>query len=61
MRFGAAAVRAIEEGKFDHMVALKSPDLAMVPLAEALGIQKRVRPDSDTVLTARDLGICFGD
>jgi 6-phosphofructokinase 1 len=43
------------------MVALKSPDLAMVPLAEALAIQKRVRPDGDTVLTARDLGICFGD
>ena len=61
LRFGAAAVRAIEEGKFDHMVALKSPDLALVPLGEALGIQKRVRPDGDTVLTARDLGICFGD
>jgi len=61
LRFGAAAVRAIEEGKFDQMVALKSPDIALVPLAEALGIQKRVRPDGDTVLTARDLGICFGD
>ena len=61
LRFGAAAVRAIEEGKFDHMVALKSPDLALVPLGEALGIQKRVKPDGDTVLTARDLGICFGD
>ena len=61
LRFGAAAVRAIEEGTFDQMVALKSPDIALVPLAEALGIQKRVRPDGDTVLTARDLGICFGD
>lgn len=61
LRFGAAAVRAIEEGNFDQMVALKSPDIALVPLAEALGIQKRVRPDGDTVLTARDLGICFGD
>jgi len=54
-------VRAIEQGQFDQMVALKSPDLAMVPLAEALNIQKRVQPDGDTVLTARDLGICFGD
>ncbi|MGE3258867.1 MAG: 6-phosphofructokinase [Geobacter sp.] len=61
LRFGAAAVRAIEEGTFDQMVALKSPDIALVPLAEALGIQKRVQPDGDTVLTARDLGICFGD
>lgn len=61
LRFGAAAVRAIEIGKFDHMVALHSPDIALVPLGEALGIQKRVRIDGDTVLTARDLGISFGD
>jgi ATP-dependent phosphofructokinase / diphosphate-dependent phosphofructokinase len=61
LRFGAAAVRAIEMGKFDHMVGLHSPEIALVPLAEALGIQKRVRIDGDTVLTARDLGICFGD
>ncbi len=61
LRFGAAAVRAIEMGKFDHMVALKSPDIALVPLAEALGVEKRVSTDGDTVLTARDIGICFGD
>jgi len=61
LRFGAAAVRAIEKGQFNHMVALRSPDIAMVPLGEALGMQKRVLIDGDTVLTARDLGICFGD
>jgi 6-phosphofructokinase 1 len=61
LRFGAAAVRAIEQGKFDQMVALQSPDIVLVPLAEALGIQKRVRVDGDAVLTGRDLGICFGD
>jgi ATP-dependent phosphofructokinase / diphosphate-dependent phosphofructokinase len=61
LRFGASAVRAIEMGKFDHMVALKSPDIGLVALEEALKIHKRVRTDSDTVLTARDLGICFGD
>ena len=61
LRFGAAAVRAIEMGKFDHMVGLQSPDIALVPLSEALGVQKRVNIEGDTVLTARDLGICFGD
>jgi 6-phosphofructokinase 1 len=61
LRFGAAAVRAIECGKFDHMVALKSPDIVLVPLGEALRVQKRVDVDDDTVLTARDIGICFGD
>ena len=61
LRFGAAAVRAIEEGKFDMMVALRSPEIVLVPLEEALSIQKRVLINSDTVLTGRDLGICFGD
>ena len=61
LRFGAAAVRAIEMGKFNHMVALRSPDIVLVPLGEALGIQKRVLVNGDTVLTGRDLGICFGD
>jgi phosphofructokinase-like protein len=61
LRFGAAAVRAIENGHFNTMVALRSPDIALVPLGEALGIQKRVLVDGDTVLTGRDLGICFGD
>ena len=61
LRFGAAAVRAIEMEKFNHMVALRSPHIDLVPLGEALGIQKRVLVDGDTVLTARDLGICFGD
>ena len=61
LRFGAAAVRAIETGKFDHMVALRSPEIVMVPLGEALGMQKRVLTDGDTVMTARDLGISFGD
>lgn len=61
LRFGAAAVRAIEMGTFDHMVALRSPDIVMVPLGEALGMQKRVLIDGDTVMTARDLGISFGD
>ena len=61
LRFGAAAVRAIEKGDFNQMVALRSPDIITVPLGEALGIEKRVLIDGDTVLTARDLGICFGD
>ncbi len=61
LRFGAAAVRAIEAGQFDTMVALKSPDIALVPLTEALKIPKRVEPTGDTVITARDIGICFGD
>jgi 6-phosphofructokinase 1 len=61
LRFGAAAVRLVEEGRFDHMVALDPPRVLAVPLDEATSRMKTVPPDSDTVLTARDLGISFGD
>ncbi len=60
-RFGAAAVRALDEGQQDVMVALAPPTVRYVPLAEATRRMKTVPLDSDTILTARDLGICFGD
>ena len=61
LRFGAAAVRLIEEGTFSHMVALDPPEVLAVPLEVATSRMKTVPLDSDTVLTARDLGISFGD
>jgi 6-phosphofructokinase 1 len=60
-RFGGAAVRAIEEKKWAHMVALQSPHIVYVPLEEALREPKRVELDHDTVQTARATGISFGD
>lgn len=61
LRFGAAAVRALAEGQSGIMVALDPPVVHYVPLEEATRRMKSVPLDSDIVLTARDLGICFGD
>ena len=61
LRFGAAAVRAIEDGEFGVMVALDPPRVHYVPLVEATHRMKSVPLDCDTILTARDLGISFGD
>jgi len=61
LRFGAAAVRMIEAKKFGSMVALVPPEIKAVPLDQVIGHIKRVPLDSDTVQTARDMGICFGD
>lgn len=61
LRFGAAAVRMVELETFDHMVALATPDMIAVPLAEAIKSRKKVNSDNDKVLTAREIGICFGD
>jgi 6-phosphofructokinase 1 len=61
LRFGAAAIRGLAEGHEGAMVALYPPDVTFVPLAEATHEIKHVPLDGDVMLTARDLGICFGD
>jgi 6-phosphofructokinase 1 len=61
LRFGAAAVRFVEEGRFGTMVALDPPDVLAVPLAEAIARTKTVPVDGDEVRTARAMGICVGD
>jgi 6-phosphofructokinase 1 len=60
-RFGGAAVRAIADGKWDHMVALQTPHIVTIPIVEALSVTKRVDPTHDVVQTARAVGISFGD
>ena len=60
-RFGGAAVQAVEDGKWGHMVALQSPNIVTVPIEEALRQPKKVDLGHDLVRTARRLGISFGD
>jgi phosphofructokinase-like protein len=60
LRFGAAAIRALGEGKSGVMVALDPPTVRYVPLAQATSRMKTVPLDCDSILTACDLGICFG-
>ena len=60
LRFGAAAVRGLEEGQAGVMVALDPPNVKYVPIEDAMGKMKMVPMDSDIVLTATDLGISFG-
>ena len=61
LRFGAAAVRALAEGRSGVMVALDPPTVKYVPLAKATRRMKAVHLGSDTVRTARDLGLSLGD
>jgi len=61
LRFGAAAVRALEEGCSGIMVSLGYQDVDYVPLTEVAGRMRGVPIDCDVMKTGRDLGICFGD
>ncbi|MBK7595449.1 MAG: ATP-dependent 6-phosphofructokinase [Gemmatimonadetes bacterium] len=61
LRFGSAAVRAIADGDFGTMVAYTPPVISRVPIADVVGRMKTVPLDSGIILTARHLGISFGD
>lgn len=61
LRFGSAAVRAIAEGDFNTMVAYHPPTVDRVPLRDVLGKMRSVPLDSGVIMTARNLGIEFGD
>lgn len=60
-RYGAAAVRLAARGGFDRMVALHGGTITDISLAESISISKRVRQEDDAVITARNVGISFGD
>ncbi|MHB0947953.1 MAG: 6-phosphofructokinase [Gemmatimonadaceae bacterium] len=60
-RFGGAAVRAVADEKWGHMLALQSPHIVTIPIEEVLQKEKRVELDHDVVLTARAMGVSFGD
>lgn len=61
LRFGTAAVRALEEGLSGVMVSLAFPNVEYVPLVDVAGRMKAVPLDGDTLQTARDLNIAVGD
>ena len=61
LRFGAAAVKLVQDGCVGCMVALHPPEVLAVPLAEAVAEIKRVPLGGDVVRTARSIGISFGD
>ncbi|MEO7836122.1 MAG: 6-phosphofructokinase [Acidimicrobiales bacterium] len=44
-RFGIAAIEAVHDGAFGHMVALQAGEIVRVPLSEAVGELKTVDPD----------------
>ncbi len=60
-RYGAAAVRLAAQEKFDRMVSLQAGKIVDVSIVEAIATPKRVDLNDDAVITARGMGISFGD
>ncbi|HKK44015.1 MAG TPA: ATP-dependent 6-phosphofructokinase [Balneolaceae bacterium] len=61
LRFGAAAIRCVQEHDFNKLVVLQDNQLTRIPITSIEGKMKSISLDSDTVQTARDIGICLGD
>ncbi len=60
-RFGVRAVELIAEGHLGEMVSYRNYEVGSVPISEAVDRLKVVQPQSQMVLTARAVGISFGD
>jgi 6-phosphofructokinase 1 len=60
-RFGAMAVELLRRGEFGTMVAFAPPDIVARRLEDVVGKTRNVPPDFDLLVTARNLGVTFGD
>ncbi len=60
-RFGGKAVELVRRGEFGTMVAFAPPDIVARRLEDVVGKTKTVPLDFDLLLTARALGVTFGD
>ena len=60
-RFGQHAAELAARGNFGRMVCLRGSQVADVPLAEAVAVQKLVNPAGELVTAARGIGVGFGD
>ena len=59
--FGVHAAELIRDGIFGVTVALKGNSVHHNLLAEVAGVAKPVPPDHQMIVTAKNIGICFGD
>jgi len=59
-KFGTIALDAASHGEFGVMVSLRGRDVVTVKLEDAIQRQRLVPPDSQLVMAARAVGVCFG-
>ena len=60
-RFGHRAAQLVLAREWGRMVTLQQGEIGSVALGDVANTQRKVPLDHDLVITARDIGICFGD
>lgn len=61
LRLGCAATRFLATSRQSGLVAVRDGEIELVPLQRGLQHIRGVPPDSNVLLTGRELGVCFGD
>ncbi len=61
VRCGTKAINLIERGRFGYTVALQRTKMVSMPIEEAVSSLQLVDKDSQIILEAKEVGICFGD
>ena len=59
--FGSAAVTALHEGASGVMIAFMPPGFERIPLLDVAARTNFVPTDAHEIMTARNMGICFGE
>jgi phosphofructokinase-like protein len=60
-RLGSAAARYLDESSASGLVAMVNGSTQLVPFSQVLGGTRNVMPSDELVITARSLGMAFGD
>lgn len=60
-KFGVHAAHLIKEEKYNRTVAMVNGKITANKLNDIAGLTKFVQPDSQLVVTAKNLGVSFGD
>jgi 6-phosphofructokinase 1 len=60
-RFGAHAVRLVEEERYGCMAAYRPPEIVAVKISDAVGRLRTVPRDGELIRIGRALGISFGN
>jgi len=58
--YGVGAIKALEEGKNNHMVVFRPPDIEFVDLVESINSVRTIPSQRAILRIARSLGICLG-
>ncbi|MBD3330881.1 ATP-dependent 6-phosphofructokinase [Candidatus Peregrinibacteria bacterium] len=61
LRYGAAAIKAVSEGKYGQMVRIKGNQISTVSISKAVEKLNLVTKDNELYKAAQSLGINFGE